>query len=123
MHSMTTKQMIAACIALVMVTIGVYLQVTGNQFVNYDDAKYLKENIYVRDGFTADGVIWAFTSTYMSNWHPLTWLSHMLDVELFGLNAGAHHLVNVLIHAANAVLAFLVLRRMTGRLWPSAVVA
>ena len=123
MHSITTKQTIAVCIALALVTIAVYWQVSGNQFVNYDDAKYLKENIHVRNGLTADGVIWAFTSTYMSNWHPLTWLSHMLDVELLGMNAGAHHLVNVFIHAANAVLLYLLLLRMTGAPWQSLFVS
>ena len=74
-------------------------------------------------GLTAEGIAWAFTTSHASNWHPLTWLSHMLDCQLYGLKPGGHHLTNVLLHAATAILLFLVLRRMTGDLWPSAFVA
>jgi tetratricopeptide (TPR) repeat protein len=108
---------------LIVVTCAVYLQVGNYQFVNYDDGKYILENPHVRTGLTREGIIWAFTSTYASNWHTLTWLSHMLDVQLFGLNPGPHHLVNVLIHAATTVLLFLLLLRMTGAYWRSAFVA
>ena len=75
------------------------------------------------DGLTGESVGWAFTSFYASNWHPLTWISHMLDVDFFGLWAGGHHLVNLLLHATGSILLFLVLRRMTGALWSSAFVA
>ncbi|NTW57717.1 MAG: tetratricopeptide repeat protein [Nitrospirae bacterium] len=108
---------------LVLATCAVYWQVGNHQFVNLDDAKYILENPRVRAGLTGDGLIWAFTSTYASNWHPLTWLSHMLDVQLFGLNPGAHHLVNLLFHAVNTVLLFLLLVRMTGASWQSMIVA
>ncbi len=108
---------------MIVVTFAVYWQVGGYQFVNFDDGKYIFENPHVRPGLTADGFIWAFTSTYASNWHPLTWLSHMLDVQLFGLDPGPHHLVNVLFHSINTVLLFLLLLRMTGAYWQSVFVA
>ena len=108
---------------LIIVTFAVYWQVGGYQFVNFDDGKYILENPHVRTGVTAEGFIWAFTSAYASNWHPLTWLSHMLDVQLFGLDPGPHHLVNVLFHAINTVLLFLLLLRMTGAYWQSVFVA
>ena len=98
-------------------------QTAGHQFVSYDDDNYVYRNPQVASGLTARGVVWAFTSGHASNWHPLTWLSHMLDVQLYGLNAGGHHLTNVLLHAAVAILLFLVLWRMTGALWRSAFVA
>jgi tetratricopeptide (TPR) repeat protein len=91
--------------------------------VGYDDGEYIIENRQVQRGLTVEGMIWAFTTTQVANWHPLTWLSHMLDCEIFGAWPGGHHLTNVIIHAANGVLLFLVLRRMTGALWPSAFVA
>ena len=108
---------------LIIVTFAVYWQVGSYQFVNFDDGKYILENPHVRTGVTAEGFIWAFTSAYASNWHPLTWLSHMLDVQLFGLDPGPHHLVNVLFHAVNTVLLFLLLLRMTGAYWQSVFVA
>ena len=85
--------------------------------------EYVYENPQVSRGLTAQGIAWAFTHSHGANWHPLTWLSHMLDCQLYGLSAGGHHLTNVLLHAATAVLLFLVLRRMTGGFWPSALVA
>jgi Flp pilus assembly protein TadD len=117
------KQKTLPVLLLVLVTCAVYWQAGGHQFVNFDDAMYLLENPHVRTGLTGEGIIWAFTSTYASNWHPLTWLSHMLDVHLFGLDPGPHHLVNVLFHAINTVLLFLLLLRMTGAYWQSAFVA
>lgn len=101
----------------------VFGQVRNHAFIDYDDGEYVYENAHVKDGLAAEGVVWAFTTTYAANWHPLTWLSHMADVELFGLDAGWHHLVNVLLHGLNAVLLFLVLRSMTGAPWRSAFVA
>ncbi len=108
---------------LIVVTFVVYWQVVNHQFVNFDDGTYILENPHVKTGLTGEGFIWAFTSTYASNWHPLTWLSHMLDVQLFGLHPGPHHLVNVLFHAINTVLLFLLLLRMTGAYWQSVFVA
>jgi len=113
------------CLAavLVVVTLAAYWQVLDFPFVDYDDPTYVTDNPQVKNGLTADGIRWAFTTGHASNWHPLTWLSHMLDCTLFGLHAGRHHLVNVMLHAANAVLLLELLRRLTGRLWPAAFVA
>ncbi len=94
-----------------------------NGFVNFDDVDYVLDNPHVKAGLTWSGAQWAFTATRASNWHPLTWLSHMLDCELFGLNPSGHHLTSVLIHAANALLVFLVFSRMTGDTWRSFFVA
>ena len=100
-----------------------YARVAGYPFLLFDDNRYLTENPQVKAGLTWGGVAWAFTTLHASNWHPLTWLSHMLDVRLFGLDPGAHHLVNVLFHVANTVLLFGVLSRMTGAPGRSLVVA
>ncbi len=111
-------------LALVLAVCLAYWPVVGNNFVNYDDDVYVTENRQVREGLTWRGVGWAFTSVgYAGNWHPLTWLSHMLDVTLFGLNPRGHHLVSLGLHAGNAVLLFLVLRAMTGAVGRSALVA
>ena len=117
------KQKTLLVLLLIVVTCAVYWQVGNNQFVSFDDMGYILENPIVREGLTAEGFIWSFTSTHVSNWHPVTWLSHMLDVQLFGLHAGAHHLVNVMLHAVTAVLLFLLLLRMTGAYWQSVLVA
>jgi len=92
------------------------------EFINFDDPFYVTENPHVQAGITRAGVLWSFASTH-GNWDPLTWLSHMLDVELFGMDAGAHHLVNVALHALNVVLLFVVLWRTTGAWWRSVIVA
>jgi len=99
-----------------------YGQVAGHGFVDLDDDQYVFENPHVRGGLTWEGVGWAFTTMWMANWHPLTWLSHMVDCELFGLDAGYHHLMGVLLHLVNGVLLFFVLRRMTGAVWRSGMV-
>jgi protein O-mannosyl-transferase len=111
------------CMILALVTLLVYLPATHYPFAAVDDPDYVSENRMVQAGLTWTGVKWAFATGHASNWHPLTWLSLMLDAGLFGLNAGAHHLVNVLFHAANSVLLFLLLVRATRALWPSALVA
>jgi len=108
---------------LVLGTLLAYAQVGGHEFLYYDDNVYVTENPWVQGGLSWSGLKWAFTSMYAANWHPLTWLSHMLDVQLFGLSPGAHHLVNAGFHAASSVLLFLTLMRMTGALWQSAFVA
>jgi len=108
---------------LVLGVIAVYWPVVGYGFVDYDDQEYVWVNPHVAAGLTWPGVVWAFTTFYAANWHPLTWLSHMLDVQLFGMHAGGHHAVNVLFHAANTVLLFLLLKRLTGAIWRSAFVA
>jgi tetratricopeptide (TPR) repeat protein len=112
-----------ASILLILVTCAVFWQSGGHQFVNFDDGSYILENPHVRTGLSMENVIWAFTTAYASNWHPLTWISHMLDVRLFGLDPGPPHLENVLFHALNAVLLFLLLLRMTEAYWQSVLVA
>jgi len=92
-------------------------------FVNYDDPDYVGANVHVRSGITAASVAWAFRHSFAGNWFPLTWLSHMLDFELFGLDSGLHHLTSVSIHALATLLLFAVLRRITKSRWPSAMVA
>jgi len=111
------------CLLLALVTLLVYLPARQHDFVSYDDPVYVTSNRYVQAGLTWAGVRWALVSTYAGNWHPLTWLSHMLDVQLFGPGPMGPHLVNVLFHAANTVLLFVLLRRLTGALWRSALVA
>ena len=104
-------------------TIAVYLATAGHDFVYYDDPKYVTENTVVSSGLTRAGLAWAFTTGTDANWFPLTWLSHMLDVQLFGLNASGHHVTSVLLHALSTALLFLVLHKMTGMMWKSAFVA
>jgi len=116
-----TRWLVAA--GLFLGTLALYARVAGHPFIFFDDNRYLTENPTVQAGVTWQGVSWAFTTLHVSNWHPLTWLSHMLDVELFGMNPGAHHVVNVAFHAANAVLVFLVFLKMTGATWRCAFVA
>ena len=112
-----------ALLVLAVLTGLVYGPVGGHDFVNYDDAEYVYENPRVLAGLTLDGVRWAFTESHAANWHPLTWLSHMADVELFGAAPGRHHLVNVVLHVLNALLCFAFLRAATGAAWPSTLVA
>jgi tetratricopeptide (TPR) repeat protein len=111
------------CLALAAALFAVYAPVASHEFLDWDDGAYVKNNPHVYHGLTAAGLGWALSTHHMGNWHPLTWLSHMLDCELFGLDAGAHHLVNVALHAAVAIVLLLALRRMTGRVWPAACVA
>ncbi len=102
----------------------VYLPVFQNGFiVNFDDHAYVIGNPSVKEGLTYGGAVWAFTAVHSYNWHPMTWLSHMLDVQLFGLNPWGHHLVNVLFHVANSLLLFVILRKLTAALWRSLFVA
>jgi len=114
---------IAICVALAAAVVALYAQTAGFEFVTLDDHTFIVENPPVLQGLTRDGIVWAFTDAYYPNWHPVTWLSHMLDISLFGLQAGPQHLVSAAIHALNAVLLFLTLRYMTRALWPSALVA
>jgi Tfp pilus assembly protein PilF len=111
------------CLFLVVTTLAVYWQVLDNDFVNYDDDKYVTENAHVNKGVTFDSLTWAFTSSHASNWHPLTWISHMIDCQLYGLNPRGHHLTSLLFHVANTLLLLLILARMTGALWQSSFVA
>ena len=112
-------------IALVLVaaTVAVYAQVASFDFVNFDDYPYVTDNAHVKAGLTVPGVVWAFAATTQSNWHPLTWLSLMLDAQIGGLSPRVFHLTNLLFHIANVLLVFYILRRITGFDWRSAVVA
>ena len=110
-------------IALAAATLAAYTGVTRLDFV-FDDKEYLLANAHVLQGLSTRNIWWAFTSSYSANWHPLTWISHMADVALFGVKEPAgHHWTNLGIHAANVVLLFGLLQGMTGRLWRSAIVA
>jgi Flp pilus assembly protein TadD len=111
------------CLFLVIVILSVFWQVKGNSFVTYDDDEYVTRNLYVQKGLTLKGVVWAFGLNDVSYWHPLTWLSHMLDVQLYGMDPGRHHLTSVLFHIISSILLFLVFSRMTGAIWCSAFVA
>jgi len=117
------KRSTILCLLLVLVTLAFYNPVVHNGFTNLDDDLYIVNNPHVRAGLTWSTVKWAFTSREAANWHPLTWLSHALDCQLFKLNPVGPHYVNVLLHAANAVLLFLLLEAATGFTWPSLMVA
>jgi protein O-mannosyl-transferase len=110
-------------LALGAITFGIYAQVIGHQFITLDDPTYIRENPMVNRGVTLDGLTWAFTTFYTANWHPLTWIAHMIDSQLFGMIAGAHLLVNAVIHVANTLLLFWLLLGTTRARWPSALVA
>src|SRR5437773_3836748 len=109
--------------ALAIVTLAIYAQVIGHQFITFDDDSYIKENPMVNRGVTLAGLAWAFTTFHQANWHPLTWIAHMIDSQLFGMKAGGHLLVNALIHVANTLLVFWFLLRTTQARWSSALVA
>ena len=105
-----------------MATLAVYAPAAHFDFINLDDGVYVTANRHVRAGLTGDGIVWAFTNGHASLWHPLTWLSHMLDCQLFGLEAGWHHVTNVVLHVANTLLLLAALQALTGALWRSALV-
>ena len=111
------------CLLLAIATILAYSRTFQNGFVNYDDADYVTANKQVQQGLTLDGIKWAFTTGHASNWHPLTWVSHMVDVRLFGLNAAGHHATSLALHVANTLLLFWFLNVATGSKWRSAMVA
>ena len=111
------------CAVLILAILAVYGQVCHHGFVNYDDNRYVTENPRVQAGLTKQNLIWAFKTTHAEFWHPLTWLSHMLDWELYGANGRGHHLTSLVFHGVNTLLLFLVFERMTGAPWRSAFVA
>jgi protein O-mannosyl-transferase len=110
-------------LGLAVTTFAIYAQVFGHQFITLDDPTYIQENPMVNRGITRAGLTWAFTTFHVANWHPLTWISHMIDCQLFGISAGRHLLMNALIHVANTLLVFWFLLRATHARWPSALVA
>jgi tetratricopeptide (TPR) repeat protein len=118
-----TRDWIGAAAILVTLAILPYFRTLGHDFVCYDDLFYVVENPHVRPGITIPGIAWAFTTFSGGNWHPVTWLSHMLDASTWGLKPAGHHFTNLILHAANTFLLFLVFTRMTGALWRSALVA
>ena len=113
----------AICLVLAAITFAVFGQTLTHEFIVYDDDDYVYGNPMVARGLTLKGIVWAFTHVHSANWHPLTWISHELDCQLYGLHPGGHHLTNVLLHTATVIALFLVLRQMTGVLWRSAFVA
>jgi len=111
------------CLLLGAAVLAVYLQVANFDFITWDDDMYVTENAQVKAGLTRQGIRWAFTSIHAFNWHPLTWLSHMTDVQLYGLKPRGHHLTNLVFHLANTILWFLFFLWTTGAKWPAALVA
>jgi len=111
------------CLLLVVVTFATYAQVRNYSFVNYDDPCYITQNPIVQEGLSLDSLSWSFTTKSCANWHPLTWISYLFDIQLFGVNPGMLHLTSVFLHIANALILFIALRIMTGKLWQSAFVA
>lgn len=111
------------CLLLVLLTLAVYYRLAGYEFINYDDDLYVTANAQVQKGLTLQNMLWAFTATEIANWHPLTWLSHQLDVQLWAMDSGGHHLTSLLFHIANGLVLFLALNQMTGAFWRSAAVA
>ena len=118
-----SQKKLIVCLLLFLATLAVFWQVKNHDFINLDDEQYVTQNLNVRAGLTLKGAAWSFTTTYADFWHPLTWLSHMLDWQLYGNWAGGHHLTSLILHAANAVLLFLALTALTGAFWQSAFVA
>lgn len=116
-------RVIALGLALAALVFAAFQPALDNDFVGYDDTDYVTSNVMVQRGLSWDGIQWAFTSTEAANWHPLTWLSHMLDVQCYGMNPAGHHLTSVLLHCLSAVLLFLLLRLLTGATWRSLAVA
>jgi len=117
------KTTVLIYLMLALGTLALYWPVTHFPFINFDDDEYISDNPVTKAGLTWHGLLWAFNGIHVGNWHPVSWLSHMVDCQLFGVNAGGHHLVNVLFHLANSVLLFAFLRSVTGFEWRSAVVA
>jgi len=117
------KTRLTLCLGLALLTVALYSGVRSNGFVNYDDDRYILTNNHVRAGLKWTTVVWAFRSVEEANWHPLTWLAHALDCQLFGVNPAGHHGMNLALHMANALLLFLLLERATGARWKSLTVA
>lgn len=120
---MTKKQLYLTLLLLTLLPLGLYFQTIQFDFVDFDDFLYVTRNEHVFSGISLKNISWAFSSMYASNWHPLTWLSHMLDVQIFGMDPAGHHFTNILFHTANTLLLFFALKGMTGAYWRSMVVA
>ncbi len=122
-YPVSFKTVMLVAVVLVAIILFVYAPVRHFGFLSYDDSVYITENGQVMRGLTGQGVLWAFTAGHASNWHPITWLSHMLDVQMYGMNAGRHHFTNLLLHIVNGLLLFGILYRITGAWGRSAMVA
>ncbi len=114
---------ILVCLFIVIAILVVYWQVRNHTFVNFDDSSYILNNPHIRTGLNFEGIAWAFSFPGFDYWHPMTWLSHMLDCHLYGLKAGMHHQISLILHILNSMLLFLVFKKMTGAIWRSAFVA
>src|SRR5271157_4476668 len=117
------RRTMLVCLVLALGTAVLYWPATSFDFIYFDDPLYVVTNPHLKGGLSWRGLGWCFQAGYAANWHPLTWMSHMLDCQCFGLKPGGPHAVNLLLHAANSVLLFLVLKRMTNALWRSAMAA
>jgi tetratricopeptide (TPR) repeat protein len=111
------------CLGLALAVLAAYSPLWHCQFVLFDDNDYVTSNDMVKQGVSWPGILWAFSTVHASNWHPLTWISHMVDFQLYGMNSAGHHLTSLLLHLANSILLFLLLQRMTKAMWSSAMVA
>lgn len=120
---MKNKNVFLILLFLIFIVLLSFGRITNNSFINFDDTAYITENIYVKSGFNVDTIQWAFTTTYFSYWHPLTWISHMLDWKFFGAEPAGHHMVNVLFHIGAVIFLFLFFNKTTGNLWASAFAA
>ena len=119
----STRYPVLICTALAVIILAVFLQVGSHQFFSFDDYAYVTRNPHVTSGLTLNNIAWAFTSVEETNWHPVTWLSHMTDAQMFGLDPRGHHLTSVAIHTISSLLLLLLLFRVTGSLWQSSFVA
>ena len=120
---MEISRTVLICVVLAAATLVAFEGVRSNDFVHYDDDKYITSNEYVQKGLSFESIKWAFTTWYQGNWHPLTWTSHLIDSTVLGMEPAGHHLVSVGFHITNVILLFLILKKMTGAIWPSAFVA
>lgn len=121
--SIIDRRKVLLCLLLAALTMGIFWQTGTYEFINFDDDLYVTDNYHVKLGLARESISWAFTTFHAANWHPLTWLSHMADVEMYGLTPKWHHITNVILHAANALLIFLILSRASGNLLRSFLVA
>ena len=123
LRTVDTPRRLFICLSLVVITLAIFWSVKDYEFIHYDDDLYMVDNSRVQDGLTIESMKWAFTTTHTGNWYPLTWLSLMLDFELYGLNPAGYHWSNLLFHLANTLLLFFLLSGITGAVWKSAFVA
>ena len=119
MNTRENKTALWLCLVLVIGTWACYHDLSSHTFINFDDRTYVVDNQHVIPGITWSGFTWALRTGFFCSWHPLTWLSHMLDCTLYGLNPAGHHLTSLVFHVANTLLLFLFLRRVTGAVWRS----